>query len=289
MVTVKEAVASETTEVFEAEHVPKGARDATIDQSFGSRIGRVGRVSLTAAMAILAILAMPTEAHAGIFGVFDAIFGLIAGQIGTALQEITTVTRETQQLYESTMWPLALINQARGFVSNSITGYRSGMSSIFYMPVHSATLQGPEQMEQILHSRDITQLAGFETTFHANYGTVPVANTASNQDRLMMDMDDALGQENLKATIASDQGADTILAVANTLENQAATATPGSAPFITAQAQVADLRCQAFMQKMLAAQLRQEAGRIAHDSALMKRRSQSVGSIGNTISTALSR
>jgi hypothetical protein len=43
------------------------------------------------------------------------------------------------------------------------------------------------------------------------------------------------------------------------------------------------------MQKMLAAELRQEAGRIAHDNTLMKRRAQSVGSIDNTISAALSR
>jgi hypothetical protein len=43
------------------------------------------------------------------------------------------------------------------------------------------------------------------------------------------------------------------------------------------------------MQKMLAAELRQEAGRIAHDNVLMKRRTQSVGSIGNTIRTALTR
>jgi hypothetical protein len=235
------------------------------------------------------MLAMPTEAHAGIFGVFDAIFSLISGPIGIAFKEITTITQQTQQLYQQVVWPLAQINQARGFVSTSINGYRGSMTSIFYLPIRSATLPGPQQLEQILHSRDSTQLTALGSSFHTNYGTVPVVNAASDQDRVMMDMDDALGQENLKQTVAADQGADTILVVANALENQAATTTPGSAPFITAQAQVANLRCQAFMQRMLAAELRQEAGRIAHDNTLLKRRAQNVGSIGKTITSALNR
>ena len=91
----------------------------------------------------------------------------------------------------------------------------------------------------------------------------------------MMDIDDALGQENLKSTLISDQGSDAILQTANQMENQVAVSTPGSNPYITAQAQVVNLRCQAFMQKMLAAELRQEAGRIAHDNVLIKRRTSS--------------
>jgi len=54
----------------------------------------------------------------------------------------------------------------------------------------------------------------------------------------MMDMDDALGQENLKTTLIADQGADTILQTANQMENQVATTTAGSNPYLTAQAQV---------------------------------------------------
>ena len=78
-----------------------------------------------------------------------------------------------------------------------------------------------------------------------------------------MDVDDALGQENLKTTLIADEGANVVLQAADRMENQVAVSTPGSNPFLTAQAQVANLRCQAYLQKMLAAQLRQEAGRIA--------------------------
>lgn len=145
-------------------------------------VGRVRRVLLVGTLAVGAMLAMPTEAHAGIFGVFGAIFSLISGPIGTALKEITTITQQTQRLYQQIVWPLAQINQARGFVSTSIHGYRNRMTSIFYLPVQSATLQGPQQLEQILHSRNTTQLTALESSFHSNYGTVPVANTTNNHD-----------------------------------------------------------------------------------------------------------
>ena len=103
----------------------------------------------------------------------------------------------------------------------------------------------------------------------------------------MMDVDDALGQENLKTTLIADQGADVILETADQMENQVAVSTPGSNPFLTAQAQVANLRCQAYMQKMLAAELRQEAGRVAHDNVLVKRRTTATGGINSLITGAL--
>jgi hypothetical protein len=250
---------------------------------------RMRKAMITSALAVGAVLALPAADHAGIFGVFDAIFGLIKGPIGEPLNEINTISQQTQNLYQQAMWPLAQLNQARGFVSNSITSYRGYMTSVFFQPFNSATLPGPQQLENVLHSRNAADLGSLTSSFHTNYGVIPIANTALPQDRVMMDIDDALGEENLKATIVSDQAQDSILQTADAMENQAAVSVPGSTPFLTAQAQVANLRSQAYMQKMLAAELRQEAGLLAHGNTLMKRRTQITGSIGNSIATALSR
>ena len=57
----------------------------------------------------------------------------------------------------------------------------------------------------------------------------------------------------------------------NLIEDEARIAAPGSVPFLTASAMAANLQSQAMMQKMLAAMLRQEAARIAHENALRKR------------------
>ena len=229
----------------------------------------------------------PASAHAGIFDVFGELFGTIQSDIGGSLKAINQIEQQVQQLYQTTMWPLAALNQARGFVANSISSFRNQMNQVFSTRYSSAVTAGPQQFESILHSRLSSQIPALGASFSANYGTVPRLNNAAPQDRLMMDMDDALGQENLKTTLIADQGADTILNTANQMENQVAVTTPGSNPYLSAQAQVANLRCQAYMQKMLAAELRQEAGRLAHDNALLKRRTTITGGINSLITGAL--
>ena len=240
-------------------------------------------------LVVEACLAAPKLAQGQFFGIFDSIFSSIQSDMGSSLQAINQIQRQVQQLYQTTVWPLAAINQARGFVSNSINSYRSAMNQIFNTKFSSATLAGPQQFETILHSRLSAQIPSLQTSFTATYGTVPAVNAASPQDRVMMDMDDALGQQNLKTTLIADQAGDVILQTANQMENQVAVSTPGSNPYLTAQAQVANLRCQAFMQKMLAAELRQEAGRIAHDNVLAKRRSTATNGINGLVTGALTR
>ena len=231
--------------------------------------------------------ALPKLAHGQFLSVFEAIFSSIQNDIGTSLKAINQVAQQMQQLYQTTVAPLAAINQARGFVANSINTYRGQMSQVFNTPFTSAVTPGPQQFESLLHSRASAEIPALEASFTSNFGGIPIVNAASPQDRVMMDVDDALGQENLKTTLIADQGADVVLQTANQMENQVALSTPGSNPFLTAQAQVANLRCQAYIQRMLAAELRQEAGRIAHDNVLVKRRTAAAGGVNNLITGAL--
>jgi hypothetical protein len=232
-------------------------------------------------------LALPKLAHGQFLSIFDSIFSSIQGDIGGSLSQINQVVQQFQKLYQTTVAPLAAINQARGFVANSISSFRGQMNQIFNTSFTSAVTPGPQQFESILHSRLSAQIPALQTSFTTNYGAIPQVNAASPQDRVMMDVDDALGQENLKTTLIADQGGDAILQTAEQMENQVAVSTPGSNPFLTAQAQIANLRCQAFTQKMLAAELRQEAGRIAHDNVLVKRRTAATGGINSLITGAL--
>jgi hypothetical protein len=231
--------------------------------------------------------ALPKLAHGQFLSVFDAIFSSIQNDIGTSLKAINQVAQQMQQLYQTTVAPLAAINQARGFVANSINTYRGQMNQVFNTPFASAVTPGPQQFESLLHSRVSAEIPALQASFTSNFGSIPIVNAASLQDRVMMDVDDALGQENLKTTLIADQGADVVLRTANQMENQVALSTPGSNPFLTAQAQVANLRCQAYIQKMLAAELRQEAGRIAHDNVLIKRRTAAAGGVNSLITGAL--
>lgn len=250
------------------------------------RTRRWSAVLYIGAFALASILIMPRQAIAQ-FSIFSEIFSSIQNDMGVSLKAINQITQDTQELYQVTMWPLAAINQVRGFVSTTISGYRNAMNLTFTTPYNSATLPATQQFETILHSQQSTQISALQQSFTTNFGAVPQVNAASSQDRVMMDIDDALAQENLKTTLISDEAGNTLLSTANAMENQVALSTPGSNPFLTAQSQVAILRSQAFLQKMLAAELREEAGRIAHDNVLVKRKTSATLNINSLINGAL--
>ena len=257
------------------------------------RTGKIRKLScwkrrLALALILLAgTLMAPIPGHGQFLGIFNAIFSSIQNDIGTSLSSINQISLQLQKLYQTTIAPLTAINQARGFVANSVGRFRAQLNQVFNMPFTSAVTPGPRQFESVLHSRVSTQISALEASFTTNYGAIPAVGAASPQDRVMMDVDDALGQENLKTTLIADEGADVVLQTADRMENQVSLSTPGSNPFLTAQAQVANLRCQAYLQRMLAAQLRQEAGRIAHDGVLIKRRTTSTGGINSLITGVL--
>lgn len=257
---------------------------------YGERIGGRARWKRRVLVGILlteTCFVVPKYAHGQFLSIFDSIFSSIQNDIGSSLGQISQIMQQTQQLYLTTLAPLTALNQARGFVVGSINSFREQMNQTFNQPFTSAITAGPQQFESILHSRLSREIPALQASFTTNYGAVPQVNAASPQDRVMMDVDDALSQDSLKTTMIADQGADVILQTANQMENQVAVGTPGSNPFLTAQAQVANLRCQAYTQKMLAVELRQEAGRIAHDNALIKRRAAATGGINRLITGAL--
>jgi hypothetical protein len=90
----------------------------------GKQKNRRRRWKWLTAVSVLGIaMLLPVSAHAGIFDVFSEIFGTIQSDIGSSLKSINQLTQQVQQLYQTTMWPLSALNQARGFVANSISAF----------------------------------------------------------------------------------------------------------------------------------------------------------------------
>src|SRR5207244_11009533 len=106
--------------------------------------------------------------------------------------------------------------------------------------------------------------------------------------RKRKDIDDALAASSLKTTVVSDQTAQRRVALADAIEQQSAMAAPGSGPMLAAQAQVASLEAQAYQTKVLAAELRQEATRLAHTNAMLKQSSQAMHTLQNQFQQVLS-
>lgn len=255
--------------------------------SYGIAVARTRRQLLALTLAgILAVTVAgpaPAQAQSSLVTAIQSVLNVINGKIQTALTAINKVRSVIDKYYQEAVWPVALINQARALVTQKIGQYRNLMQSILNIRLNSATLPTPVALENIMRNHQTNDLGALTTSFGNAFGTVPTVPAASPSDRAMMDMDDALAMDNLKTLKESDSADDLVLDAANDIEDQAAQAAPGSAPFLTATAVVASIQSQALTQKMLAAELRQEAARLAHENTLRKRGASLTGDVSSEI------
>jgi hypothetical protein len=90
-------------------------------------------------------------------------------------------------------------------------------------------------------------------------------------ERDLTDIDDAMALETLKTLKASDAMVDQMMGAANAIENEGVNMAPGEAPYLAGAGIIASVRSQAMMQRILAAAIRQEGARVAHDNTIRKR------------------
>jgi hypothetical protein len=248
-------------------------------------------LALTLAAALALMLASPPTAHAqaSLVTAIQSVLNVINGVIQTALNSINSMRTAISSFYQQVTWPVALINQAKAMVTQMIGHYRGLMQNIFTINLRSATLPNPTALENVMRNRQTTDFGSLMSAYGKTYGGLPAVAGASPADRTMMDMDDALAADNLKTLKESDAADDLTLQAANNIEDAASQAAPGSAPFLTATAVVASIESQALTQKMLAAELRQEAARMAHENASRKRGATMTGEVSTQILNLLKR
>lgn len=260
---------------------------------YGMVAARTSRQLLAVTLAGVLILALtsppPVQAQSSLITAIQSVLNVINGKIQTALTAINKVRSTLDRYYQEAIWPVALINQARSLVAQMTGQYRDQMVGIVGMNLKSATLPDPIALESVLRNHQTSDLASVATLFGNAFGGVPTTTTASPADRTMMDMDDALAMDTLKMLKESDSADDLALEAASSIEDQVSQAAPGSAPFLTATAVAATIQSQALTQKMLAAQLRQEAARLAHENALRKRGATITGDVSTQILNLLQR
>lgn len=246
-------------------------------------------LTLAGVLAVALVGAPPAQAQGSLVGAIQSVLNVINGLIKTALNSINAVRTAISNFYQQVTWPVALINQAKAMVTQMIGQYRRLMQTIFNINLKSATLPNPAALESVMRNHQINDFASLTSSFQNTYGYVPTAAKASPADRAMMDMDDALTLDSLKTLKESDTADDLTPQEANDIENAAGQAASGSAPLVTAGAVVASIESQALTQKMLAAELRQEAARLAHDNALRKRGATFTGDVNTLILNLLKR
>ena len=243
------------------------------------------RTVLAVALAAATLLA-PLAAHAGIADVLSlltSITGTLRNSVAPVLNGIESVEARVSALQQQVLWPLALIAQARNSIAQ-IRGQLAALAAqIHAIDLRSATLAGPSELEQLLRSRSAGSLDQISISYRNVFLSLPPDPQASVEQRQLMDIDDALALTAMKTASLADASGQSSLAIADALEQQASIAAPGSAGLLSAQAHVASLENQAMLQKMLAAELRQEAATLAHANALAKQGAQAVHDLGGNL------
>ena len=234
---------------------------------------------------VLAVLLAPPVARAAgvgdILTLIKTITSTIQGAIGGALSGIQNLNSTINNFRQQIIWPLAQLNQAKAFVSATRAQYGGLMFQIQAIKNNSATLTNPSRLEFVFRNGQSGSISQFQPLYMNVYGNVPSATDARPLQRNMIDMDDALAQGSLKTTVLSDQTTQGMLALADSIEQQSSTAAPGSAPMLTTQAGISELESQAYLEKVLASELRQEAAKLAHQNSLLKQRATSTRNLMN--------
>lgn len=243
-----------------------------------------------AVLAVVVVLAPVGAQAAGlgdIISLIKTITSTLQNTVGSVLSDIQGVQTTINNFRRQVIWPLHELNQARAFVSATRARYTGLMSQIQSMKNNSASLVNPKQLESALRGGQPGGMGQVQQLYEQVYATVPHPGAAKPVHRDMIDIDDALAMDALKTTIVSDQTTQRLLSLADSLEQQSTRAAPGSAPLLTAQARVADLVAQAQLAKMLAAELRQEAAKLAHQNTLLKQSATATRNLQNQMRLVL--
>jgi len=240
---------------------------------------------------ILAACLIPPAVRADgigdILSLFQTITHSLQGPIGGVLSEMQKLNAAINNFRQQIIWPLSLISQTRSFITATRARYTGLMFQIEGIKNNSATLALPMQMESLFRGAQAGTIAQIPPIYMQVYQPVAEAGIAQPFQRNLMDIDDAMAMDSLKTAMVSDQNTQGMLTLADSLEQQAMSAAPGTAAMVTAQAHIADLETQAQFAKMLAAQLREEATKLAHQNAVLKQSSVATQNLQNQIQQVL--
>ena len=218
----------------------------------------------------------------------NTIASTLSKIIGGGLNQILSVEQDISGFEQSAVWPQALINQALSLVAGTRLIF-TRMQGVMRIPVNSASLPVTRQFEQTLLSGNPNQIALTSAQYVAVYGGVPNAASASPQTRNVVDMTDAAAQAAMKRAIEIDALADLELKAADQINRSIATAAPGSAPIIEAQADAWLVRADAYTQAATADLMRLRAIDLADASADIKNGAANTTAIQQQIYNLLKR
>jgi hypothetical protein len=247
-----------------------------------------GRLVLGGGVLLAVLLLRPPQAQAlGLLSEVSVVLKTINTALGTLIGTINTVQNDVRSVQQVAVWPQTMIQQARSYATNWVNTYQHPMQLLSqYIPA-SATLAQARSLEQVMTDRNGSNQPQLVSGFQHVFGAVPTDARMSPADKELTDLDDALTVDTLEQVKRGEQVDTTVRAVGDQLETMSTSATPGTAPYLTATALVTMLRSQAATQKMLAAYLRLEGAHLAHRTKELKGSIQAANDLQQTVGRIL--
>jgi hypothetical protein len=246
---------------------------------FFVRSWRVIRNTMAAGLAlVLVVLMLPSNARsqlgldpccAIISAGLSTISNLLSSVVAKPLGAIQQLEQQSANFEQQVVFPIAAINQARG-LAGQFQGQFVQMRHIFQVPVASATLATPQQLERSLLSRNPGAVPQITNNYAVLYGTVMPSTDAPQQVRDLVDMTDAEALAAMKKAVEIDALADLELQAAEQMNQQLQTAAPGSATILEAQTSAWLVRANAYTQSAIAELVRVRSIELANSGAQVK-------------------
>lgn len=199
----------------------------------------------------------------------NTISSLLSNVVAKPLNAIHQIQQDASNFEQQVIYPASAIANAKGVVVQ-VQGQLRQIGQLYQLPINSATLPTPQQLEQALLSHNPQAFNQIGQSYAAVYGTVMPATDASQALRDQVDMTDAEAQAALKKAVELDALADIEIAAANQINQQLQNATPGSAPILEAQAATWLVRSNAYTQSAMAELVRVRSIGLANGSAQLK-------------------
>jgi hypothetical protein len=216
----------------------------------------------------------------------NTISALLQNVVAKPLAQIQQIQAQASNFEQQVIYPAGAINNARGLASQ-MQGQMLQMSQLYRIPVNSATLAAPQQLEQALLSHNAQALGQVGHNYTAVYGAVMAAADAPQPLRDLVDMTDAEAQAAFKKAVELDAIADVEQAAADQINRQIQSAAPGSAPILEAQASAWLVRANAYTQSAIAELMRVRSVDLANSGAQLKFSATDVNTLRNNTKQVL--
>ncbi len=227
------------------------------------------------------IILTPKPLASGQFDIFTTVLGTVTG-MGSSITQFNADTAQIQNLQKQVLYPVQDFNNIQSNATSVVNAYRGWMNSVFGLNLASAqTTSGQALERQMLSGFTKTNpSAQMGTLFPNVYGSLPNPSQATQTYVQTIDAGDASAQASMQMSVMADAAAASTVQTANSIESQALTTSPGSAPQLEAQALASEISSMAVEHKLLAVQLRSEAARLAYNGTQFK---QAATNSGNAV------